>query len=758
MAQGSFDFSKNGGAVRAYNSIFRNNQVGTALMLYLPSGNLQSLCRFTACDFVTDSDWPDLVASPPPPVPLPCEPWPYWPASTPQRHALLFGVNDVAFNNCRFSNDAPGLFPIGQRGFGVQSFLAGYTIQGTDPALHWMKNLDLGVYASGAHPALVYTVQRMGFQNNWYGILDQATLNPVLHANDFSTLAEGYVYPSVGLFLFQTEGYSVERNFFSAPGGTPTPGIGTYFYGPTEQDNRIYYNEFHDLFGGSIVEGVHRVPGSVTQASIGLQLLCGDHYDNVLDQAVLYNGLIRRAQGDNFQGATGLANNTYNRVSPCQSGWEVWVDPLEPLCNGQNFCVDYYYFDNPQDNPEMRPECVDLSHVDDVYDLIPWDPNGAPFDKETYCPDVEPLPGGGSVQVALDNYQEAVAQLGSAVNTYNGTVDGGEMPDLIEAIEHAAPWHASYALRDLLLASHPLSDEVMKTALYRDEPMDPWHLTQVLIDNSPLEEGLLLQVHESSRLNAFFLALLDEAQTGELSTRKVLELEVGHRQERKDRMRHRLLVAWASDTVQVNPSDSLVSWLGADSLGTGARDLYRYHVIKGETEAADGLVGALENQNSYTGLLMLGALSLDLNGNWFAADEGKRDQLRDLAFGTEQVAQGEAWGILQLIGATDSLPTALLPSGHRGPATVRLPSRPIADTELTAYPNPSTGTTWITLPVGFPGGLLQVIDTQGKLIHQQVASKAVMELDLGTANTGLYLIRLLFEGMPVAETKLSLAR
>ena len=43
-------------------------------------------------------------------------------------------------------------------------------------------------------------------------------------------------------------------------------------------------------------------------------------------------------------------------------------------------------------------------------------------------------------------------------------------------------------LRDLLLTKHPLSDEVLRAVLRREQPLDAWHLTQVLLQNSPLNQ------------------------------------------------------------------------------------------------------------------------------------------------------------------------------------------------------------------------------------------------------------------------------
>ena len=85
---------------------------------------------------------------------------------------------------------------------------------------------------------------------------------------------------------------------------------------------------------------------------------------------------------------------------------------------------------------------------------------------------------------------------------------------------------------------------------------------------------------------------------------------------------------------------------------------------------------------------------------------------------------------------------------------------PCSTLELTlqAYPNPVATTAWFTLPVGIPAGTLELLDAQGRLVRHLPVRDLIAEVDVRGLEPGMYLARLIFEGMQVAETKFTVQR
>jgi hypothetical protein len=79
---------------------------------------------------------------------------------------------------------------------------------------------------------------------------------------------------------------------------------------------------------------------------------------------------------------------------------------------------------------------------------------------------------------------------------------------------------------------------------------------------------------------------------------------------------------------------------------------------------------------------------------------------------------------------------------------------------LGAYPDPAREQVRITFPEGFGTGTLEVFDSQGRLVSTLPLGgrKTFAEMDLRGLSEGLYLVRLVFEGMAVADTKFTLLR
>jgi hypothetical protein len=80
---------------------------------------------------------------------------------------------------------------------------------------------------------------------------------------------------------------------------------------------------------------------------------------------------------------------------------------------------------------------------------------------------------------------------------------------------------------------------------------------------------------------------------------------------------------------------------------------------------------------------------------------------------------------------------------------------------LSAQPNPSRGTVYLTyqLPEGIQSCEIEILDSNGKLIEKRLAiGEGIEEWNCKECSTGIYLIRLLSEGIELSTTKVSILK
>lgn len=63
------------------------------------------------------------------------------------------------------------------------------------------------------------------------------------------------------------------------------------------------------------------------------------------------------------------------------------------------------------------------------------------------------------------------------------------------------------------------------------------------------------------------------------------------------------------------------------------------------------------------------------------------------------------------------------------------------------YPNPSSGTLFIDVPTEIVGGVVRVFATPGNLVFQQIISKEITQLELGSLSKGMYFIDVIGNGI-----------
>ncbi|MFZ1658909.1 MAG: hypothetical protein WAT61_08825, partial [Flavobacteriales bacterium] len=660
-----------GGIVQASNSTFKNCITGVKIANY---NTFSLLSSFTGTTFVTDTDWPDNLF--------------------PYRHADISYTKTVYFNSCSFANDWPSYSV--NNGTGVYCFNGQVNVIGGSYLTSYFSNLTLGV-ANAAGALNASTINHMDFRDNGYGIYDISSRFARYTNNRFSIPDLNGGLNKIGIYVWQSQLYTIEKNIFN---GTKQKqgNIGIYFLGYTPGnentwvyvDNQIYNNSFKSLNIGNGVKYIHR-GNAFGEIDAGLSLFCGTYSGNTGDIVLLSQSPVKPNQGFTNQQ---LSGNRFITPANCTSNWDWNLDPQWNVIPGwaANMTVAVYR----NQDPICDVQCEYWTNFSDNQV-----PGSGIWTAEGTCGNGQ-LENLQALPEQRAQYDLAKAQLDAANDTYIGHLDGGETPDLM-AMFQAEIHPTSSSLRDALLANSPLSDEVLFSMLNCDPPMDPWHITQVLVNNVKLNAGIIETARESGLLSPFYMGFVDDAQAGSgTSWKQLVELEIGQRRTEKANALAALGYMYSTDTLLMHGTDSLKALILADNDPTytqlrTALQLMEHNWDYAENEvtaAGDGLNG---NKN-FQDIQSIGSA---YNGDWAAMSSGEVEQLREDMLGGEAGAAMAA-AILWQIEASSYIPPVEMPNTftlaqHFAPTTDSMDNE--MSPEMTVYPNPVHNEFYLTWPL-----------------------------------------------------------
>jgi hypothetical protein len=693
-----------GGVIYSSGSTFLNCIIGADLGDYhanFVGGVEDNLCYFSNTKFTIDNTWPD--------------------ASQPSVQLYIHRTRKIRVFQCGFANDATT--SIAGLGFGVVAQDAEVSVLGSIlPNTSYVRNLIHGVWKFGGVLAPL-TVNGMKFSNNQIGIRDDAGHWSRYTNNTFSVPDQNnYPQPRIGMQLWQSRFFTVERNTFTGQDQAIQPNensIGIFFAGinPDQStswvydDEQIYDNDFTDLYVGSLVNGIHRSDDG-TQEDLGLRIFCGEYTNNVMDIGLAARSIIRPNQYDN--NPPQLAGNRFYGAADCTNEFD-WI--LDDNWNQNvgaynNMVITYLHHEDPL----CFATCPDPVNDDFVDNPLLF---SGLFVESNAC-------GNGVLDLlhsplqARQAYTSAKQLCLEAKNLLDGATDGGERPDLIAELSQVDPALGTGFLRDRLMLNSPLSNAVLKAMILRELPMDPWHITQVCLENSPLDPGILELIRDQGHLDNFFMNVVDQAQSGQgPSAKQVLQQEWMLRRSQKARAFSELGWLWATDTVTPGGDDSLRFALenhgGLDH--TWSRLALR--LAEGDLAGASALLGTMrDDQSGMPQLQAVIGFGYACNNDWALLDNASVDLM--IAFASSGV-QGAAIyaGILSAHGLANVEPEVRFPNSER--AMVLAPagnSGTGATMSITAYPTPADEETWLTFPTELKGMRFQVRDVQGKLVYE----------------------------------------
>ena len=751
--------TQRGARVICTNATFKNNIYDVVLRPY----NCGSVCandftvtKFHNCDFLTTG-------------PL------NYADRTPKTHLYVNAYPRTWVRGCTFDGAHAGLVDanVAAWGKGIVSFNTDLRIDplnGEDPHFN---SLESACFATNAPSAKTVRVNGAFFDGNGHGlgIVSAGTAHVVncdFKEPDLDMVGQGLGAPVYGTYLEETPTILFEHNaFWNAGTGDPlpydNPNVGSTFKDIGGNSNRFFDNSYYGFRGGgggTLYSAATTIQGVNDGGGIGdgLQFKCnqfsfqGPGGNDDFDLAFTGPGV---SVGDRQGAATqqnSPAGNTF--LMNCTGESHMKVDDV-PNNTGLFF---QYYHHAPTAGVEVVPTCLTNPP------LIPSglgtinQPTLFVFNREVAC-------GEGAMMMMASggaNAADAVAHAASELNTlkavYDDWTDGGDTEGLSDFV--ANPANTSYQVRNqLMLVAPKVSSEVWKLVFERTEEMNPWHMAQALIANSPLEPEVY-RMMDQSYLTPYYKQLVANEQDG-MNMQTIMESELAYWQSEQAEA----LKVYASLAMDEQPAVTFAEAIALYQeypIAGSSEQIHLLRMAAGDLSAARAeldqkLAGVhspwWELQNIHLSMLESGAEAptaaqvITLEG--LAASEGPG------------AIAARAW-LAQINGEAVAVKVILPGAGTRsflGGRAGRVDTAPVL---LGIYPNPTQGQAYITcqLPEGADQGELVVLDPTGRLVLSKTIQPGVgiIELPRAQLNVGAYVVTLKADGTRVANGKFIVQR
>lgn len=665
-------------------------------------------------------------------------------ADYPLGHVTLYKVDGIKFRGCTFNDrrTAPNsryYLDYAKTNSGIYSIDAQYFVMpqctdyigGCSGSLEddpdWnpttFENLDFGVYASNISSEQNITVDRSIFENNLYGLQTVNVNDPIITRNEFEvngdTTNNFTSYTQRGIHLVRSKGLTVQENHFENSGSPGAiHGIICSDLGESEED--IYLNTFDDLKYGVIAQGKNRGEFGLE----GLEFICDTNNGNFKDHLVL-GSLWGADTSDEF----GVKAFNGNIDEP--SGTVFSLD--DPFPTGIHYTNEsenelrYYYFSL---GVNKEPEDV----IGDVY------PEG--LDIENTCPsklsdDSFQGHSSGFLSTTLSNFNTYSADLDTALNEYQGLVNGGNTDSLLTVIAGLTRNNRDTVHALLMSYSPYLTAEVVKATL--DHPVIKYpHAWGYELVESNIEVAYTpgFFTFLENKLNPFSAtmiadvqALVDSSAYTDMLTK---QLKIAKLQSQKANAANVLLQSVKNDTNSVDV-DSVRYWITqkGDVLAK-TREIDAY-LQAGEITAAETALSSLNAnlqnypahlQDELTDYISFKEKLIDLHQAGSSLDslsETDHNFMTDLAENGVGLARYQAQELLCFF-YDECAEYPVNPDGQQSMAPMFTDTEALKVTverSFKIYPNPAN--TWIAieLPTVDEPLNITVVDLTGRVVYQK---------------------------------------
>jgi hypothetical protein len=683
----------------------------------------------------------------------------YW--LTPQVHVWANGYPRLRVLGSTFRNTS-GLNPatpnLWGKGLVVQQGSSQVIVNSSSVGCTF-QNLSCGLYFDNTVASKTLALRNATFSGCGAGAYVAGTAVATLVTNSFTVpdldvSSMAGLTAAYGLYVDQCTGFGYENNDFDGPGPLATdPSVGAVFNATGPASNVYYNNRFDGFSTGTIIMGSNDGP----VPDDGLHIKCNDYSQttaNQIDVAFTTSSVTVGDQQGSLIGLDGPAGNTFRPNYSCVTPGPNTEEHFEVDIGGIN--TFNYVHHAPLTTVQLVPECAASPIV--PAGLGTWYTNSTlSYTKSQACPNSFLVDGGGE-----EMFVAAAAESEGLVlrEVYEDWKDGGDTEGLKAFV--ADPNHDSYALRNqLMLLAPKVSDEVWVSVFNRVPSMNPWHMAQALIANSPLSAESY-HLMEASELVPYYQQLVADAQNGSVNMQSIMESELAHFHQQKASALHAL----TSEALL----DSVPGGLGSALL---ALELYPLHAYDHDALALAvhngdlGTANALVDQGLSEGLipeyyevqeLLLGTLE---NGQGMhVLDAGQVQNLEAIAdmevYGS---AHAKAW--LRSLGHATEVERIVLPHSTRSLAAVNGANVAEQMVALQVQPNPNDGhaVVAVRIPAGVEHATIKVWDPIGRLVAEKLIAGGQPLVDLPTLQvSGLYVAVLYLDGVLAQTAKFQVVR
>lgn len=662
----------------------------------------------------------------------------------PGYQVFLKGVHGVKIANSTFINSRTDDFPILDAGTAIAATNSGFRVLSSS-----FENLKLGIRVKSLGFDDI-KISQSTFVGNLGGVsLSYSGLAEVVENTFVVSDPSNLTWPTgmsatepYGLYLGGSTGYEVEENLFYSSNIHKNVGVAIRNSG--NNFNRIgFNNQFHTLEAGALVMGDNRYdPAEGSSQATGLIFRCNDfgvevepevYIDLNYSIALTNEGEVSMHQGVITAEVPGAGNRFYPLCQPASTDREFYVDETTPVLSYVNYI--------PFAQPETRPDCnTGLPYMGVTASIIP-------FNKDVHCP--SDLSSGGILVEFRERYYQNKSIYSTLLEVYKDTVNGGDTQFLLDLIEDE--FVSSFELRnELLLASPRVTDRVLIAAIERDPTMNPWHIAQVLLANSPLPQNVLTALYRTD-FDDYYKELVEDGQNGGISNTLIMESELSYFDGLKETARLDFVrQAFRQDsTLALN--DSIIHYLSQDADDEQLKLLLAYHLKRGQYQQAEAILAQAPNLRWTSDFIDVISVVVNALKDTISAESVIRaNEITLLAVANEHSPEAYlAQSLLEIYGEVEFDEVIVMPGVQpRSMQTISQNKARKNKALASVHPNPTRDMAYLNwrLPEGLPAHEVSIavynIHGQRLLVDFLNAEVGIREINTTNWSPGLYLFQL----------------
>ena len=350
-------------------------------------------------------------------------------------------------------------------------------------------------------------------------------------------------------------------------------------------------------------------------------------------------------------------------------------------------------------------------------------------------------------------YLTAKSTYEEVYNIYTDNVDQGNTQALITFIQNSN--NTSMDVRNEFIACSPyVSDNAWRTAFQRTPTVNPWHLAQALLYNSPLKQTVVQMMYHYD-FDEYYTELVQNGQGGGVTDKSLLEADLVRYNGllltgENDYIRGYLL---REDDDEVNRISPLESHFGANYKGTDKYIKAGIKIKKRDHAAASSILGTCMQNGELDGYCRVLSIlnTAEQLGECPKFSASQISELESIASDENNLGHAQARSLLfEELGNEYSINIWYDAPGLR---MLELPTAKNSRHITRLSPNPANESTVIAYrdEEGAAKIVFEIYDGTGRMIASEVVNtfKGIYEWQVRQLASGPYIIRLLFDDIVV---------